>query len=55
MTGRGVLVTLTPRERKLIHDAVDVLITDYRTTAAERATAEDMLRRIPAPEPGELT
>lgn len=54
MTGRGVLVTLTPRERALINEALTYYRAVYVLSRAEDEIADNMLRRIPAPEPGEL-
>jgi hypothetical protein len=53
-SGRGMLVTLTPRERLLINDAVHALVTEHITTPAEREIADNLLRRVPKPEPIDL-
>jgi len=54
-TGRGVLAVLTPRERLLIREALDHYRAVYVLSLAEDEIANNLLRRIPAPDPMDLT
>ena len=49
MSGRYVLVTLVPRERTLIRDALTKLREVYLLSQVELDTFDDLMRRIPDP------
>jgi hypothetical protein len=49
MAGRHVLVTLIPRERTMLREALAEYRSRYEFSQTERDTYDDLMRRIPDP------
>jgi hypothetical protein len=50
---KDITVTLTPKERALIHEAFVIASHNYVYTPAEREAINNVLHRIPKPQPGD--